>query len=67
MTPEEAKEKLKRFQVMPIDEQKMCAREIDEAFRSFWLSSPTEDEFADHMEGVLLTARMLHIALTARK
>lgn len=66
MTPQKAKVRLKEFQSMDVNDQKLWAREIGEAFRVFWLHGPTEDEFADHMEGILLTARMLHIALMGR-
>ena len=40
--------------------------ELDAAFRIFWASRPTEDEFARVMGHSVLTARMLHIMIASR-
>jgi len=36
----------------------------EEAFREFWFSHPTEDEFVDVMTEGVITARNMYIMLT---
>lgn len=48
------------------NQQRLMKDDLIHAFRIFWASSPSEEEFADYMEGVVLFPAMLYILTTGR-
>ncbi len=59
MTLNEAKAVLSKYQELGAKEQKRNAGKINEAFKEFLASSPTEDEFQLYLHNLVLTPRML--------
>ena len=65
MTLEEAKSTLKELKHLPVSIQLERVEELNDAFRVFINSRPTEDEFAEHMGHIVLTARILWVCIDA--
>ena len=61
-----AKALLVSSQNWPRDEVLARLSELNDAFRTFWDSEPSEDEFSATMAHVTLTARMLYIMAWTR-
>lgn len=61
MDLELAKTNLKYWIEKPAHEQHAALDAIIEAFRVFWNSGPTEQEFSEHTNGISLQPEMLYI------
>ena len=61
MTKKKAIKVLQEMSQLDLKEQRKEKNKIEKAFRVFLYSNPTEDEFSETMNKVILTARMLYM------
>lgn len=61
MTLDEAKKFLKKIQPLSVTDQTFWVEEINDALRIFLTSDPSEDEFVDHVDKTLITARGIYL------
>ncbi|KKK60534.1 hypothetical protein LCGC14_3023400 [marine sediment metagenome] len=58
---DDAKQFLQKMQKLSVLEQKGYVQEINNAFRLFWRSRPTIEEFSKYIGGLLITPEILFI------
>jgi hypothetical protein len=56
----DAKQTLKHFSTLEINIQNANKEKILQAFKTFWESNPTEDEFDEYTNGLVLTPKILY-------
>ena len=59
MTLSEARSELKNFRRLSGEAQLILRLEVEDAVKVFLNSWPSEDEFVEEMDGIILTARIM--------
>ena len=63
----DARERLRFFRHRSTNDQRTHRADIEDAFQRYIVTDPGPDEFADTMEGIILTSRMLYFAIYGRR
>ena len=66
ITLQQAKEHLNRVRILGIQEQRLEKAQTIDSFKVFWFSDPSELEFSEHCDGIVLHPEMLYVMTTHR-